>query len=72
LALCLALSLGFAWTAAAAPASGRDDPIGKLLAEQVLKGAQSSVPVVIGLKLTETAQQTRFALELSDPVDARV
>ena len=72
LALCLALSLGFAWTASAAPAPGRDDPIGKLLAEQVLKGAQSSVPVVIGLKLTETAQQTRFALELSDPVDVRV
>jgi N-acetylmuramoyl-L-alanine amidase len=72
LALCLALSLGFAWTAAAAPAPGRDDPIGKLLAEQVLKGSQSSVPVVIGLKLTETPQQTRFALELSDPVDVRV
>ena len=75
LALCLALGLGLvssANTAAAPAAAKRDDPIGKLLAEQVLKGSQSSAPVVIGMKLTETAQQTRFALELSDPIDVRV
>jgi len=38
----------------------------------VLKSAPSSLPVVIGLKLSETPQRTRFALELSDPVDVRV
>jgi N-acetylmuramoyl-L-alanine amidase len=54
------------------PAKERDDPIGALLSEQVLPGNRSSVPVVLGLKLIETAQSTRFALELSDPVDARV
>ena len=52
--------------------ASRPDPIGDLLAQQVLKESQSSVPVVIGLKLDETAQKTRFAIELSDPVDVRV
>ena len=82
LAACLALALGLASPGeptaareeAASPplAASRADPIGALLAEQVLNGSQSSVPVVIGLKLTETAQNTRFAIELSDPVDVRV
>jgi N-acetylmuramoyl-L-alanine amidase len=81
LSLYLALGLGLVWSAqtgigseatTAKAAASQEDPIGKLLAEQVLKGSQSSVPVVIGLKLTETAQRTRFALELSDPLDVRV
>ena len=75
LAVCLALALGLASSAYGREqpvAANRDDPIGALLAEQALKGAQSSAPVVIGLKLNETPQRTRFALELSDPVDVRV
>jgi N-acetylmuramoyl-L-alanine amidase len=81
LAICLALGLGLASSAQpvagregtpSPSASSREDPIGALLAEQVLNVSQSSVPVVIGLKLSETAQRTRFALELSDPVDVRV
>jgi N-acetylmuramoyl-L-alanine amidase len=57
---------------AATQTAGRPDPIGDLLAGQVLKGSQSSMPIVIGLKLTETAQRTRFAIEMSDPVDVKV
>lgn len=82
LAACLAFALALALpgdgtTAREAAASGpsaasRADPIGALLAEKVLNGSQSAVPVVIGLKLDETAQKTRFAIELSDPVDVRV
>ncbi len=79
LATCLALAAGLVAAAESATsrekapsAASRPDPIGDLLAEQVLKGSQSSVPVVIGLKLTETAQRTRFAIELSDPVDVKV
>ena len=79
LAIGFAVALGlvagaFARDQAASPpkAAAREDPIGALLAEQVLKDAQSNVPVVIGLKLNETPQRTRFALELSDPVDVRV
>ena len=78
LAICLALGLGLVLSAQSADgreappaAAPRQDPIGALLAEKVLNGAQSSIPVVIGLKLSETAQRTRFALELSDPVDVR-
>ena len=52
--------------------SESSDPIGKLLSEQVLQQGQSTVPVVIGLKLSETAEQTRLAFELSDPLDVRV
>src|SRR5687768_15349987 len=82
LGACLVVALGLA--ASAEPASSRGapdspanaasraDPIGDLLARQVLKGPQSSVPIVIGLKLSETAQRTRFAIELSDPVDVKV
>lgn len=82
LAACLALAFALASSgeptaareeaSSASPAASRADPIGALLAEQVLNGSQSSVPVVIGLKLSETAQTTRFAIELSDPVDVRV
>lgn len=49
-----------------------DDPIGALLAQQARVGSQSANPVVIGLKLSETDARTRFAVELSDPVDVRV
>ena len=74
LAVCLAAALTLASAAFARDQSAkarRDDPIGALLAEKVLKGEPSSLPVVIGLMLEETAQRTRFALELSDPVDVR-
>ena len=82
LGLCLVLALGLAAPAepvfsretpdSAAPAANRADPIGDLLARQVLKAPQSSIPIVIDMKLTETAQRTRFAIELSDPVDVKV
>jgi N-acetylmuramoyl-L-alanine amidase len=74
LAICLAAALTLASAAFAREQAAKapyEDPIGTLLAEKVLKGEQSSLPVVIGLKLEETAQRTRFALELSDPVDVR-
>lgn len=75
LTVCLAAALALASAAFAreeASTPSREDPIGALLAEKVLKGEQSSLPVVIGLKLNETTQRTRFALELSDPVNVRV
>jgi len=82
LGVCLVLALGLAAPAAPvfsrqapdspAPAANRADPIGDLLARQVLKGPRSSLPIVIGMKLSETAQRTRFAIELSDPVDVKV
>ncbi len=46
------------------------DPIGTL--SERVRNERSSVPVVLGLKLSETAQSTRFALELSDPVNVKV
>lgn len=75
LAVCFTAALTLASAAFArdaATTASADDPIGALLAEKVLKGEQSSLPVVIGVKLNETTQRTRFALELSDPVDVRV
>ena len=76
LAVCLALVLGLVSATESAmsrdKAPSRPDPIGDLLAEQAHKGSQSSMPIVIGLKLTETTQRTRFAIELSDPVDVKV
>ena len=48
------------------------DPIGALLAQQGLENPQSAIPVVIGLSLAEDAGRSRFVVELSDPVDARV
>jgi N-acetylmuramoyl-L-alanine amidase len=74
LTVCLAAALALASGALAreaATTAPQDDPIGALLAEKVLKGEQSALPVVIDIKLDETAQRTRFALELSDPVDVR-
>ena len=72
LAACLALAMGLVSATESATSRERPDPIGDLLAEQALKGSQSSMPIVIGLKLTETAQRTRFAIEMSDPVDVKV
>ncbi len=78
-ALAVASALSMPQAAPANPASPRaqsaspaDDPIGALLAQQALLGPQSAYPVVIGLKLSETEARTRFAVELSDPVDVRV
>jgi N-acetylmuramoyl-L-alanine amidase len=45
------------------------DPIGALLAQQ---GLNDSKPMVIGLKLGESAARSRFQVELSDPVAVRV
>ena len=59
LALCLAAAL----TLASAAFAREDDPIGALLAEKVLKGEPSSLPVVIGLKLNETAQNLQETVE---------
>jgi len=86
--LSLALGVGIALTAAwlpqaplAAPSRPQaaaqspaavDDPIGALLAQQARSGAQSANPVVISLSLSESDMRTRFAVELSDPVDVRV
>jgi N-acetylmuramoyl-L-alanine amidase len=56
---------------AASQSAKQRDPIGTLLSERALND-RSSVPVVLGLKLSETAQSTRFALELSDPVAVKV
>jgi len=78
-ALVVASALSAPQAAPASQASPRpqttpssDDPIGALLAQQALLGARSANPVVIGLKLSETEARTRFAVELSDPVDVRV
>jgi N-acetylmuramoyl-L-alanine amidase len=53
------------------PVSEKADPIGALLARQGLTGA-ANIPMVIGLKLGETKERSRFTVELSDPVDVRV
>src|SRR5262245_42576966 len=50
------------------PPSGKvdaNDPIAALLAKQVQ-------PMVIGMRLGETKDTTRFVVELSDPVEAKV
>jgi N-acetylmuramoyl-L-alanine amidase len=48
------------------------DPIGALLAQQAAENPQKALPMVIGLKLGESAGRSRFMVELSDPVDVRV
>ena len=76
-----ALTLASGLAAAPAPvrpvppaktAPDANDPIGALLARQAASDPRSSFPVVIGLSLIEGAAATRFAVELSDPVDVRV
>ena len=75
----LALALGACLTAGAQPASvprpvpaNRADPIGALLARQGLAAPSANIPMVIGLKLGESAARSRFMVELSDPVEVRV
>jgi N-acetylmuramoyl-L-alanine amidase len=80
----LALSLGACLTAGAQPVSvphpvaanrpvpDKADPIGALLARQGLAGPAANIPMVIGLKLGESAARSRFTMELSDPVDVRI
>jgi len=69
IALGAGLALGFdgAWVQAAPALSSGSDPIGGLIASQ-----PGNLPVVIGLKLTESAGHARFAVELSDPLEAHV
>ena len=50
----------------------KNDPIGALLQSQGLVKNKEILPVVIGLKLEESAQRSRFVVELSDPVEARI
>jgi len=52
--------------------STASDPIGALLAQQEAQSPQKALPMVIGLKLGESAARSRFMVELSDPVDVRV
>ena len=47
------------------------DPLGALLQDQGLVGPADNLPVVIGLKLTESGKNSRFTIEFSDPVDVR-
>jgi len=54
------------------PPVATSDPIGALLAQQALANPQAAQPVVMGLKLGESAGRSRFILEFSDPVDVRV
>ncbi len=54
-----------------APAAG-PDPIGALLAKQGLGNGPRALPMVIGLKIGESAGRSRFTMELSDPLDVRV
>jgi N-acetylmuramoyl-L-alanine amidase len=75
----LALALGTCLAVAAAqpasvpkPKPANRDPIGALLARQGLADPAQNVPMVIGLKLGEAPQRSRFTVELSDPVDVRV
>src|SRR5260221_10081279 len=67
LGACLALGFGRNSAQSAPAASTSSDPIGALIA-----GQQASLPVVIGLKLTESGNRARFLVELSDPVEAHV
>jgi N-acetylmuramoyl-L-alanine amidase len=54
------------------PSASSGDPIGALIARQHLDGpASAALPVAIGMGLSETAQRSRFTLELSDPVEVR-
>jgi len=67
--LVTALAAGMS-IASAAPS--RPDPIGALLAKQGLGNGPRALPMVIGLKIGESAGRSRFTMELSDPLDVRV
>jgi N-acetylmuramoyl-L-alanine amidase len=49
------------------PSAKTDDPIGALLQQQA-----QQLPVVIGTRLSEQSDKTRFVVELSDPVEVHV
>jgi len=66
LALGACLTLGFS-PVRAQPAPHPSDPIAALIA-----GQQANLPVVIGVKLTETGNRAQFVVELSDPITAQV
>src|SRR5215831_6909117 len=66
LALGACLALGFG-PVRAQPAPHPSDPIAALIA-----GQQANLPVVIGVKLTETGNRAQFVVELSDPITAQV
>jgi N-acetylmuramoyl-L-alanine amidase len=55
-----------------ATAAIASDPIGALMQQQGLAGSPTNLPVVIGLKLIENGNNSRFTLEFSDPVDVRM
>jgi N-acetylmuramoyl-L-alanine amidase len=57
---------------APAQAAAPSDAIGALLAREGLADPKSDPPLVIGLKLGESREKSRFIVELSDPVDVRV
>ena len=50
----------------------KNDPIGALIQQQGLDKKKETLPIVIGLKLEESAQKSRFVVELSDPINARI
>ena len=50
----------------------RADPFGTLLAREGLAGAKTNIPLVIGLQLGESGGRSRFTVELSDPIEARI
>src|SRR5260221_6787004 len=64
---CRPLGFGRNSAQSAPAASTSADPIGALIA-----GQQAGLPVVIRLKLTESGNRARFAVEVSDSVEAHV
>jgi N-acetylmuramoyl-L-alanine amidase len=62
----------FAGMSVAAAAPSTSDPIGALLTKQGLGNGPRALPMVIGLKIGESAGRSRFTMELSDPLDVRV
>jgi len=50
----------------------KSDPFGALLQSQGIDKKQQFLPIAMGLKLEESAQKSRFVVELSDPIEARV
>ena len=50
----------------------KSDPIGDLIQKQVIDKKKEILPIAIGLKLEESAARSRFVVELSDPINARI
>ena len=74
-ALGLLLSGGFALAQGNSPNSQPadiDDVISRVLAQSAAeKGAKAQMPIVIGARIGDEADRTRFVIELSDPVPIR-